>query len=76
MDRKQKRALGERHPLDRLVMWLRWPENKRTGIVPWFVIMWRIPWMALVYAGLAVAWLGVAMISGIHEAVCFWRDAL
>ena len=69
----KQRPLGRRV---RWLRWLRWPEDKQAGTVPWFVIVWRLPWMALVYVGLAVAWLGVAMISGTREASCFWRDAL
>jgi hypothetical protein len=75
MNQKSKSTPDAKRPLDRLVMWLRWPENKLTGTVPWFVIAWRLPWMPFVYTGLAIAWFGVAMANGVNQANYFWRKA-
>jgi len=55
--------------------WWKWPENKRPDLVPWFVIVWRLPWIPLFYVGLAIAWLGVAMALGIEQAKYFWSNA-
>jgi hypothetical protein len=58
-----------------LVRLLRWPEDRSTGLVPWFVIAWRALFMPLVYGGLAVAWLGVALARGPRQAMRFWSNA-
>lgn len=68
-------AQRNERPLERLVRLLRWPENRNTGLVPWFVIAWRALFMPLVYFGLAIAWLGVALANGPRQAMRFWSNA-
>lgn len=63
------------HPLDLIVRLLRWPEKRGNGLVPWYVIAWRAMFMPLVYGGLAVAWIGVALANGPRQAARFWRNA-
>ena len=61
--------------LDRMVRMLRWPEDKRTGLVPWFVILWRMLWFPLMMSGHAIAWFGIAMSHGVYWANKYWDDA-
>ena len=56
--------------------WYRWPENKETGVVPWFVILRRLIFWPLLVAGMSVAFVAVAGAFGISEARRFWRAAL
>lgn len=70
-----KRPSEQRERVDRLVRLLRWPEKKGNGLVPWFVIAWRVMFMPLVYGGLAVAWVGVLCANGYRQACYFWRSA-
>jgi hypothetical protein len=59
----------------RVVELLRWPEDPATGLVPWFVIVWRAAWMPLIFCGLAISWVGVLMANGYSQAKYFWRNA-
>ena len=52
--------------------WSRWLKDKLTGKVQWFVIVWRLPWFALIYIGLYVTYIGVIMCYGIRRANEFW----
>lgn len=61
--------------MKKLIQWLRWPEDRLKGVVPWFVVAWRVYWMPLIYVGLALAWCGVALAYGISKANRFWYDA-
>lgn len=71
---KDHKAAAE-PPLDCRVRWWRWPENKLTGVAPWFVIAWRLPWLPLVMVGLCVSCIGIAMMYGIPRAADFWHRA-
>jgi len=62
-------------PFDLIVRWLNWPQDKRTGLVAWYVITWRGLWMPLVYTGLVLAWVGIALANGPRQANYFWRRA-
>jgi hypothetical protein len=59
-----------------IVVWLlRWPENKHTGLVPWFVIAWRLPWWLVLMIGMVISWIAVAMMYGLSRAEEFWHRA-
>lgn len=48
--------------------WWRWPEDRRTGRVAWFVVLWRLLWWPLGVAG-AVLWvLHALLVYGPREA--------
>ena len=75
MDKTEIEGTGGASALERIVRLLRWPENKLTGVVPWFVIAWRLPWWPVLVAGMVLAWLGIAMMYGLSRAEEFWRRA-
>ena len=56
-----------------IIKFVRWPETLGTGMAPWFVIAWRAIWMPIIYAGLAIAWIGVLFANGHNHACYFWR---
>ena len=60
---------------ERVVRLLNWPKTKTNGFVPWYVMLWRLVFMPLIYGGLALAWVGVAMANGPKQACRFWRNA-
>lgn len=60
---------------DRLVMWLRWPEDAQKTISPWFVIAWRVPFYLLFYAFCSMAWVMVLLSNGLDDANRWWHDA-
>ena len=61
--------------LDGVVRLLNWPKTKTNGYVPWYVMLWRLVFMPLIYGGLALAWVGVAMANGPKQACRFWNNA-
>ena len=62
--------------MDKIIKWLRWPEDKQRIFVPWFIIAWRLPWVPFFYVGLVIAWFGVAMANGVYQAKYFWNKAI
>jgi hypothetical protein len=55
---------------------LKWPEDKQLGLVPWFVVLWRIPWFGLIYCGISIAYLGVLFCYGSRRASEFWHSVI
>ena len=55
--------------------WWRWPEDKRSGRVAWFVVLRRLIFWPVYAAGLCLATAGVFLMYGAREAGNFWRDA-
>jgi len=66
---------AESAPVKRLVRLLRWPENTKTGHVPWFVVLRRITVAPLLYACLCLCWCAVALGWGYRRAAQWWSDA-
>lgn len=54
--------------------WWRWPENKRTGLVPWFVILRRAVVTPLIFFGYALSFVGILIGYGAREALKFLID--
>lgn len=54
--------------------WYRWPEDKRTGRVAWFVVAWRLLWVPLIYSGFAIGLLGTLLAYGAKDAERLWRS--
>lgn len=54
--------------------WYRWPENKRTGVVPWFVVLRRALFIVPLYALFATTAVVLACGWGVDAAVRFMRD--
>lgn len=57
--------------------WWRWPESKRRGTVPWWVVLRRlIAWPLLLLAA-AFGWIGILIFDLSIKAANDWvRDAL
>ena len=62
-------------PVDLIVRWLRWPNTDSNSLAPWPIICWRAPFIAVVYFGLSIAWIGVLLANGFSGAKRFWRNA-
>jgi hypothetical protein len=56
--------------------WWRWPENKLTGAVPWFIILRRLPFFPLIFCGMAISWLGVLGAYGLSSANEWWKEQI
>jgi hypothetical protein len=54
--------------------WYRWPENKETGLVPWFVAVRRLIFWPLLLVGMCIVWLAVAGGFSPTEAKRIWRN--
>lgn len=62
--------------IDSLIKIVRWPENKRTGTVPWFVIVRRLVFWPIMTVGLFVAFIGIFCAFGSKEGIRFWNDEI
>jgi len=55
-------------------MWHRWPEDKRRGLVPWFVVLRRLVFWPLLLAGKVICFLAILGGFGLADAKQTWRD--
>lgn len=58
----------DKHP------WWRWPENRMTGVVPWWVILRRLIFWPLLMAGMCVVFFAVLGGFGLREAQSTWKN--
>lgn len=54
--------------------WWRWPEDRRTGRVAWFVIARRVAFLPIYAAGVALAVAGCLLMYGPNEARRLWAE--
>jgi len=60
--------------MDQKSPWYRWPEDKRIGQVPWFVVVRRVAFFPLVLAGKVLIFLGTCGGWSVDEAIRDWRS--
>lgn len=53
--------------------WYRWPENKETGMLPWFLLLRRAIFYPFFLLGISIAFLAIFLAAGSEEAFNFWR---
>jgi len=53
---------------------LKWPATNENNKAPWYTIIRRVFAAAIVYPGLALAWVGFLIGWGYAHAVSFWED--
>jgi len=58
----------------KIIKILRWPEDKRKGIVPWFVIVRRLVFSPIIYIGIFVSMIGIFFGYGISKTKDFWEN--
>ena len=56
--------------------WWRWPENHRTGYVPWFVILRRLVGTPFMLIGIMIAFIGFLLVLGWRETTDLWEEKL
>lgn len=61
--------------IKQLVALLYWLAEKSAGIIPLLKIIWLVWWVPVMYFGLSIAYVSVAMAYGINEANDFWENA-
>ena len=54
--------------------WYRWPENRNTGLVPWFVIFRRLIAWPFLLSGLSITFVAVIAGFGLKDAKRMWRN--
>jgi hypothetical protein len=54
--------------------WWRWPENRYSGTVAWFVILRRLAFYPLTLLGALLYVTGILMGYGLREGAQAWRD--
>lgn len=62
--------------MTKLITWLRWPENKRTGRLPWFIAVWRLIWAPVIYTGILIICIGMFGCHGIKGVSSVLRRLL
>jgi len=62
------------NPLINKSPWYRWPENPKTGRLPWFTILYRIIFFPLLLIGMSICFVAIFFMLGLHEAKDFWRS--
>lgn len=60
------------HP--KLIKIFRWPENKKTGLVPWFVILRRLIFWPILFIGMCICYVAILGGFGLQSANNFWKD--
>lgn len=55
---------------------LRWPATATNGMVPWYVIAWRIMCCPVVLTGMGIVWFGILLTHGLSEANRAWNRVL
>ncbi len=56
--------------------WWRWPEDKRKGRPPWFVILRRMIFLPILLLGLGLGWLAILGSDGLREANKWFNAAI
>lgn len=46
----------------------KWPSTPRNGLVPWYKIAYRAVFMPLIYSGIAITFIGIALANGLEQA--------
>ena len=54
--------------------WWRWPEDRRTGRVAWFIIARRLSFSPLLWVGASLSFVGIFLMYGKRSAIEFWRE--
>lgn len=54
--------------------WYRWPENKQTGRVAWFIILRRLLFLPLLLISKCIMFVSILGGYGWYEAVKSWED--
>lgn len=55
---------------------LKWPSTPYNGLAPWYVVAYRTVWLPLIYGGLAITFVGIALSSGLGEAQYWLKRAV
>jgi len=55
-----------------MINW-KWPRNERNNLFPWYVILWRLPFIPFIYLFVFLATCFVFMAGGMREAERFWK---
>lgn len=53
----------------------RWPDNGINDWVPWYTILWRLPFIPIIYIGLAISFVGITFAKGLNAGIRFWKNA-
>jgi hypothetical protein len=53
----------------------KWPETPMNGLVPWYLIAYRAVFMPIIYAGIALTWLGITLSNGPDTAKRWLKSA-
>lgn len=56
--------------------WWKFPKNIKPNYVPWYLVLWRLPWVLVFVVLIILACIPVFMGYGWRETKRFWRDAL
>ena len=59
---------------NKLIKILRWPENKTTGLKPWFFILWRLLFLPIYATALILCTLSLFAMYGYSVADNFWKQ--
>jgi hypothetical protein len=52
----------------------KWPATPLNGLVPWYVVAYRVIWAPLIFTGLGLTFVGVMMSDGPAAAKQWWRS--
>ena len=53
---------------------LRWPSTPINNRAPWYVVVWRLPFIPLAFVALAIFCLLVGLAYGVSYGIATWRD--
>ena len=55
---------------------IHWPSTKTNNYVPWYVILWRVPWFLVFGFCIVMACVCAAMGAGLSQGKQTWKDNL
>lgn len=56
--------------------WWKWPKNIKPNYTPWYIVLWRIPWMIMFLFLILLACIPIFFAYGPYETTRFWKDAI
>ena len=62
--------------MNKIIKVLRWPEDKFRGIVPWYVIAWRILWAPFIITFVVLSGISIGISYGPKIGLRFIKDSL
>lgn len=56
--------------------WYRWSRTINHNYLPWYTLLWRVPWVLLAVPWMLLAWVALVLVAAIHSVATLSRSPL